>query len=97
MYFQSTSEVTIFDLIVKNKEMANLELTSVGKYFIVEELEKLKGNDIDVLLKWDIMPVTGSLYLGSSTSDLTITLPKEYCFDVQCNWEEKASIATAPS
>eukprot|EP01138_Halocafeteria_seosinensis_P012740 gb/GECG01013016.1/.p1 GENE.gb/GECG01013016.1/~~gb/GECG01013016.1/.p1 ORF type:complete len:194 (+),score=18.78 gb/GECG01013016.1/:1-582(+) len=83
-----TSEVTIFDTIIRSPSEANIQLQSVGKYFIVDESEKLKGNLMKIHLKWDIMPATGILFSGKSDSVHSLRLPNEYCFDVQCQWED---------
>ena len=80
--------MTIYDTIIQSSGEANIQVQSVGKYFIVDESEKLKGNLMKIHLKWDVMPVTGVLLSGKRDSTHSIRLPTEYCIDVECAWED---------
>lgn len=50
------------------------------KYALVDQGDELRGQDIQLELLWDHMPITGLLYMGKQepNSTSTFTLPSEY-------------------
>lgn len=50
------------------------------KYALVDQSDELRGEDIELQLMWDHMPITGLLYMGKQDDDTLskFTLPAEY-------------------
>ncbi|EQC39591.1 hypothetical protein SDRG_03025 [Saprolegnia diclina VS20] len=57
------NEVVIWDAIVPTKDDAMLRRTDEGvKYFLADQHDELRGADVTLKLKWDVMPVCGRLF-----------------------------------
>ena len=50
------------------------------KYGLVDQADGLRGEDVELQLMWDHMPLTGILYMGEQDKSTTtsFTLPYEY-------------------
>lgn len=76
----SRNQVVIWDKIVQTKEIAALlQFENEGiKYFLADQFDELRGANVTLSLNWDIMPVCGRLFVHSSDTKTTFTLPDTY-------------------
>lgn len=58
------NQVVIWDKIVKKKKQAKLrERNQRTDYFLADQYDELRNTDIKLKLMWDIMPVSGRLFI----------------------------------
>jgi len=78
------NQIVLWDNIVeathpKNKKI--IKQTNIPvKYALIDQANGLRGEDVELQLVWDHMPLTGTLYMGEQEkSEVTsFTLPYEY-------------------
>ena len=84
---QARNEMVLWDKIIPQPEDAVLSLSgSFAKYPIIDQHTDLRGRTLNLTLHWDVMPYTGILYFGSSSTQ-AVALPAEYCTDATCSFE----------
>ena len=50
-----------------------------NKYALIDQYDELRGRDVTFKLKWDTMPMSGSLYLAEvPRGSVEVRLPKKY-------------------
>ena len=75
----AVNQVVMWDKIVQRKEDANLSYKNVfNKYVLVDWKDELRGTDIKLKLVWDIMPLSGRLFMHHRTSRTNFQLPNVY-------------------
>jgi signal peptidase complex subunit 3 len=73
------NQVVVFDKIVQKKEDAHLKYKNVfNKYVLVDQYDELRGTDLKLKLVWDIMPLSGRLFMHSRLSRTNFQLPSVY-------------------
>ncbi|AMD20200.1 HDL544Cp [Eremothecium sinecaudum] len=71
----TSSEVTFWDQIVKDKDHANLSLRNVkSKYSVWDIEDKISERDLTFKLHWNIQPWVGNLVYGSTLSAHNISI-----------------------
>ena len=72
------NQVVVWDKIVQTPEEAKLDLTEVPiKYYLVDHSDQLRDTEVKLSLHWDIMPITGLLYMFQQGNH-TIQMPSDY-------------------
>uniref|UniRef100_A0A7S1VL54 Signal peptidase complex subunit 3 n=1 Tax=Grammatophora oceanica TaxID=210454 RepID=A0A7S1VL54_9STRA len=78
------NNVVLWDKIVEawhpDEKKILREENVLVKYPLVDHGDELRGNEIELQLMWDHMPITGLLYVGEQdkATTSTFTLPSEY-------------------
>jgi hypothetical protein len=71
----------VWDTIIQDIDMAHIDiLQENSKYPLVDVHNQLRKLDVNLTLRWDIMPHVGPLRSGGGRlhNMLPFTLPKEY-------------------
>ena len=69
----------MWDKIVQHQKDAQLKYKNVfNKYVLVDRHDELRGADLKLRLVWDIMPLSGRLFMHSRHSRTNFKLPGEY-------------------
>ena len=73
------NQVVMWDKIVQNQKDAQLAYKNVfNKYVLVDQFDQLRSADLKLRLVWDIMPLSGRLFMHSRESRTNFKLPGEY-------------------
>ena len=74
------NQVVMWDHIVQARELAHLRYESVtNKYSLTDQGYGLKGNNVTLVLNWDVIPTTGLHLIGHSFDQTySFRLPNEY-------------------
>eukprot|EP00937_MAST-01D_sp_MAST-1D-sp2_P004898 g4898.t1 len=73
------NQVVMWDKIVQQQKDAKLSYKNVfNKYVLVDQYDELRGADLKLRLVWDIMPLSGRLFMHSKRSRTNFKLPSEY-------------------
>lgn len=74
------NQVVVWDHIVQAREQAHLRYESVmNKYSLTDQGYGLKGNNVTLVLNWDMIPVTGLMRIGHSFDQTyRFRMPDEY-------------------
>lgn len=76
------NHVVLWDKIVEATDASKViqEENLFVKYALVDQSDELRGQDVELQLMWDFMPITGHLYMGTQAEDSLskFTLPVEY-------------------
>lgn len=84
---QPVNQVVIWDHIVETPEEAKLSFHNTSnKYPLLSQGRDLQGKLVALTLHWDVMPLTGILFLQQQ-GRYTMRLPSEYCPN-NCIFEE---------
>ena len=73
------NQVVMWDKIVQDQKDAQLAYKNVfNKYVLVDQFDQLRSADLKLRLVWDIMPLSGRLFMHSRDSRTNFKLPGEY-------------------
>lgn len=74
------NEVVIWDHVATSPEDAVMAAQAqYNKYALIDQYDELRGRDVTFKLKWDTMPVSGSLILADvPRGSFSLTLPRVY-------------------
>ena len=95
---QKVNEVVIWDYVVQNRSQALLSVKdSYVKYPLLDQGKDLRGVPVSLTLHWDVMPITGKLYIDTKGS-VTVKMPDSYCSEMdgpsgRCKIEPPIAVA----
>ncbi len=75
------NEVVLWDKIgeaIHPNDMVIKEDNIIVKYALVDQVAELRGQEVELKLMWDLMPLTGGLFMAGSKNSSKFTLPLEY-------------------
>ena len=74
------NEVVIWDHVAQTPQDAvHAAQEQYNKYALIDQYDELRGRDVTFKLKWDTMPMSGSLYLAEvPRGSVEVRLPKKY-------------------
>ena len=76
------NEVVIWDKIIQTADDAKIvEHNTLNKYNLIDQYDELRGSTVDLSLRWDVMPITGILYMDRrfpNDDQRSVELPSTY-------------------
>lgn len=73
------NEVVVWDKIIRSQENCTLKLYDEKiKYPLSGQKDELRGQNFTLHVRWDSIPITGSLYFGDAAPSAPFSLPKRY-------------------
>lgn len=59
--------MVIWDAVVPSKDASRINIVdAVNRYPLIDQSTHLRGANVSLVMKWDIMPLTGFLYMGTT-------------------------------
>jgi len=78
------NQIVLWDKIVQATDPEESKIIKQDnifvKYALVDQADDLRGQDVELKLMWDFMPLTGPVYMGGQDPSTTtsFTLPSDY-------------------
>ena len=80
---QKINEVVIWDKVINSTETALLSMkNNFIKYPLLDQGKELRGTPVSLTLHWDVMPITGKLYMDTRGKH-TVRMPDRYCSEME--------------